>query len=107
MILNPTRFRNDSRSPLICHSRFSPSVILVSLPPVILDISNRGSSVFAFSFFCLRTPAADAANGKRHEMAPLQKRGYLSPAPSHGATSGRLRARLRPGPESDMGARTV
>ncbi len=55
---------------------FSPPVILDISPPVILDISNRGSSVFVFG---IRRPAADAANGKRHEMAPLQKRGKLYP----------------------------
>ena len=85
---------------------------------VILDISNRGSSVFVFcscsgaiscrcfSLSPLReragvrgkllwpspfvfVPAADAANGKRHEMAPLHKRGKSYPrdpiAPPHGA----------------------
>ena len=37
----------------------------------------------------LLVPPAHAANGKRHEMAPLQKRGKLYPrhhmAPPHGA----------------------
>ena len=47
---------------------FSPSVILAFSPPVILDISNRGSSPVVV--FGIRSPASDAANGKRHEMAP-------------------------------------
>ena len=46
---------------------FSLPVILDISPPVILDISNRGSSIFVFG---IRSPASDAANGKRHPMAP-------------------------------------
>ncbi len=49
----------------------------------------------------LLVPPADAANGQRHEMAPLQKRGQLSPRDLIATPfRGRLRARLRPGAET-------
>ena len=64
---------------LLLSSLFSPSVI----PDLIRD---PGSLLFPFFVF---VPAADAANGQRHEMAPLHKRGKSYPrdpiAPPHGA----------------------
>ena len=59
--------------------------VFASPPPAILPLLLLSSSTlviedpgfFLFPFFVF-VPAADAANGKRHEMAPLQKRGEES-----------------------------
>ena len=92
----------------LCHPGLDPG------SSVLLVFSVVGAASHAARPLC--TPAISwrcpfpGGLCRRHEMPPLQlRRGHwlqiFAAAPSHGATSGRLRARLRPSPELYVEAR--